>query len=194
MSFLPVDEKIEQAPSQFLKLDEGEHRFRALDSAIVGWLAWDETGDKPKPMRIRAEGESFDADKINPDRPPKRFWAFPVYNVTLGKIQTLEITQKTIMKDLLSYTKDEDFGDPQGYDLVISRVGKTLADTEYSTIAKPPKPLDAKIILEFKQMKSDGTYDINRLFDGEFPVSDKKAVQTIPDGKDDPLDLGSIPL
>lgn len=175
MSFLPEGTTIEQPAGQFLKLEEGSHRFRALDSAITGVVYWkdvvDEDGTtKRKPVRVRT-GENIPVGDIDPDSPPKKFWAFPIYNFDANRIQTLELTQKTLMEDLLEYTKDSDFGNPQDYDIVITRTGKGM-ETRYSLIAKPPKPLDPKIILEFKELKKSGRYNIERLYDGGYPLED----------------------
>lgn len=175
MTFLPPGTKIESnSGGQFLKLEEGEHRFRVLDSAIVGTEYWTEEQEdggavKRVPHRVK-QGESIPVENVDPDNLPKTFWAFPIYNVTEKKIQTLSLTQKGLMKDLLAYTKDEDFGDPQGYDIVITRTGKGM-DTRYSLIAKPPKPIDEKITKEFQGLKSSGRYDIERLWEGGYPLS-----------------------
>lgn len=197
MSFLPEGTTVEQPSGQFLKLEEGTHRFRALDSAITGVVYWKETEEdgaiKRKPYRVRA-GEDIPVGDIDPDNTPKKFWAFPVYNFDVNKIQTLELTQKTLMKDLLKYTQDEDFGNPQDYDCVITRTGKGM-DTEYSLIAKPPKPLDAKIVLEFKELKKSGRYNIERLYDGGYPIEDiKTSPKANSNGETAELDLSDIQL
>lgn len=43
------------------------------------------------------------------------------------------------MKALQQVFENEDYGDPLGYDITITRVGKGM-DTEYSLVPSPPKP------------------------------------------------------
>ena len=101
----------------------------------------------------------------------KHFWAFIVWNYELEKPQIMEITQSTIQAAIEAYTLNKKWGDPVGYDLVITRTGDGL-ETEYTVIAEPhseaPKADISKI-------------DLESLFAGADPYSDKKEA-------DDPLE------
>lgn len=201
-SFLPAGTEVPSTPSQFLKLEEGSHRFRCLDSAITGREYWVETTSedgtvKRIPKRVKI-GESIPVeDIIDPDQPPKVFWAWVIWNYDAEAIQTLSITQKTIMRQLKTYLDDDDFGDPLLYDFVITRSGKGM-ETEYNLLAKPPKPLDQKIIDQYQTLKTDGSYDINRLYEGLYPLLTEKPVETKIDGKvkasKDEVQLDDIPF
>ena len=48
------------------------------------------------------------------------------------------------MKQLEDIFTNEDYGDPLGYDITITRKGKTMADTEYNLVPSPPKKLTAE--------------------------------------------------
>jgi hypothetical protein len=177
VTFLPAGTEIPTTPSQFLKLEEGKHQIRVLDSAITGVEYWVEiTGEdgstKRQPKRVHV-GESIPVGEIDPDNTPKNFWAFPIWNYKTSTIQTLSLTQKSLMKQLKTLVDDEDYGDPTGYDIVITRTGKTLGDTEYQLTPKPPKLLDEEVIKQYEELVDSGKYDINRLYDGEYPLKDK---------------------
>ena len=72
------------------------------------------------------------------------------------KIQILQITQKGVQKSLRALAKDEDWGSPLGYDIVVTREGKEL-DTKYQVNPKPAKELDKKVQDLFLKTKIDLT-------------------------------------
>ena len=166
MSFLPKDYSLPALSGQFMKLQDGENRIRVLSDAVIGWEGWKNN----KPFRHEGAECNITPDMVDVDQKyvkPKinHFWAFVVYNCIEKKIQILQINQKTIMKKLHAFTEDEDFGDPKGYDIVISRV-KNGDKTEYDAIAKPPKPVDSAIA----QLYSNTEVNLNSLFEGEYPI------------------------
>ncbi len=161
MSFLPKDYEAPKASGNYLKLTEGTHRFRVLDNAIVGWEYWNKEN---KPVRQKEEFEEIPND-IAEGRNPKFFWAFPVWNVDEKKVQILELTQGKIQDIILALTQDVDYGDPQGYDIVITRTGKGFGDTKYSVIAKPPVPISDEV----KKAYEKTNINLEKLFTGEDP-------------------------
>lgn len=161
MSFLPKDYEAPKTSGNYLKLTEGSHRFRVLDDAVVGWEYWNTSN---KPIRQRDEWEDLPSD-IAEGRSPKLFWAFPVWNVDEKKIQILELTQGKIQDIILALTQDVDYGDPQNYDIVITRTGKGFNDTKYSVIAKPPVPITDEI----KKAYEKANINLENLFKGEDP-------------------------
>lgn len=159
MTFLPKDYEAPKADSNYFKLKKGENRFRILGPAIVGYEYW--TKDKkpvrsPQPWDVRPEDMDLESQV-------KHFWAFAVWNYEVNKAQVMEITQKSIMGSIQAYVENKKWGDPMGYDLVVTRVGDGL-ETEYTTIAEPhseaPKADISKINLQ-------------ALFKGEDPFSEK---------------------
>lgn len=171
--FLPDGYEVPQQSANYMKLVEGENRFRVLESPILGYEWWKDKdkGSKPIPMRITMDStipEDVDEKKV------KHFWAMPVWDYKGEQVKILEITQKGIQKDIQRLSEDPDWGNPTEYDLVITRVGQTLVDTKYNTIPKPAKPLDPGI----KQLFEDMHIDISALFRGGDPFSpEEKAGQ-----------------
>lgn len=190
MSWLPEEYKLPESAGNYMSLKSGENRVRILDSAIVGYEYWIFNSEyvKGKPVRTRTMEEASlakDYETVRPDgrnNEIKHFWAMPVWNYADSAIQVLEFTQKTIMKAIAVYAKDEDWGSPVGYDLVINKSGEGL-ETEYETIAKPHKAVDESIANKWKELQEAG-FDINRLFDGEHPHPSKDGGNTNSGDKD----------
>ena len=150
--FLPEDYIRPDKSKQFMKLKEGENRFRIISRALLGWVMFGEDGPTRKPFM-----DNFTDEEIKELKPkkndngtiqhPKHFWVMFVWNYDTKSIKVLEITQAGIQKEMETYLKDEDFGsDPTKYDFVITREGTTKENTQYSTRAKPPKKLLKNVI------------------------------------------------
>ena len=160
-TFLPTDYSVPDSSSGYFRFKQGENRFRVLGSAILGSETWIEEDGSRKPLRFRM-GEIIPADKVGTD--PKHFWAFVVWNYQEKKVQILEITQKGIMKSIRALTKDEDWGDPKKYDIVVTREGEGM-DTEYMVSSKPHKELEKAISDHYKSLE----IDIEALYRGGDP-------------------------
>lgn len=165
MSFLPDGYTVPDASTGYMKFKVGDNRFRVLSSAILGWEAWNEVDGKRTPIRWK-EGESMDISKLDKPEEAKRFWAFFAWNYSDKEIQILEITQKGIMKSLSALNKDEDWGDPKNYDVVVIREGEDM-NTTYSVQPKPAKKLDSEITKAWDEIKDK--VKLEALFKGEDP-------------------------
>jgi len=143
MSFLEKDYKM-PVSSNYMKFVEGKNKFRVLSDAITGWEYWN---TEKKPIRSQEPFEEMPED-IQLDKEGKahinHFWAFVVWNYEAKKIQILELTQKSIMNAIKSYLDEPDWGDPKGYDIVITRSGAGF-DTEYQIIANPHTKFTEKV-------------------------------------------------
>ena len=164
--------------SNYMKMEEGENKFRILSEGIVGTEYWeiyeDENGkEKKRPLRI-LEGRKIDMSEITLDweSTPKIFEAYFVYNYKAQKIQILNVTQKSITRGIRKFTKDESWGSPINYDLVITKtVGSNPRyDTSYSVIAKPPFVLDSYIRQQWEQSGFSKNY-LYLLFAGLDPFT-----------------------
>lgn len=161
--FLPTNYEVPQKPGNYMKFLDGENRFRILASPIIGWVAWEDTKEGGrKPIRHRMD-EPFDPGKVDPEN-IKHFWAMPVYNYTDKRVQILEITQKTIQRELKTLARNKAWGSPLGYNLAITRTGQKL-DTEYTIVPEPPTPLDKEI----KEAFEGTTINLEALYSGEDP-------------------------
>src|SRR3990167_2619164 len=131
----------------YMKLQEGENKFRILSSAIVGWEYWNEDKDgNRKPIRKHMDEDLIMSEIQEPDK-VKKFWAFIVWNYKDESIQILELTQNGIKKDLQALINNKKWGSPiDTYDLVVTKTGTGLA-TKYTTQADPKEPT-TKVIKE----------------------------------------------
>lgn len=149
---------------------EGEKRLRFFGEGITGFSAW--TTDK-KPIRWETKPDSLPAN-IAPDMGgkvgTKRFLAGLVYDYEAQDFKILEITQRTLMDQLFKFIKDEDYGDPTGYDIKISKSGQGK-DTEYSLLASPPKPVTKEMAAAYADVRCN----IRALYDGEDPWAEPTA-------------------
>lgn len=166
-TFLPKDYEAPQKNNSYLKFEEGANKFRIVSDAITGYEYW--TNDK-KPVRLHeAPKGKPDNVRMNDDGTSytvKHFWAFTVLDRSDGLVKILEITQKSIMMDMMSLLENADWGDPKGYDITVSRSGKGL-ETKYTVQPSPHKELSA----EEKSLVARTEIDLNALFEGESPFA-----------------------
>ena len=183
-TFLPGGYEAPQQSSRYLRFKkEGSYPIRILGDALLGWEDW--TEDK-KPVRTPYTGMDSAPKPINPKRPVKHFWAFPVWDyedtpikndageVTgyKGAVKILEVTQSTIHDTLYTLHCDKAWGNPQNYDIVIKRTGMEFNDTKYEVTPRPPTPLAEEIKKEF-----DTTYiDLQALMTNDDPFAEPKEV------------------
>lgn len=163
MTFLPKNYEVPQAPSNYMKFQDGLNRFRVLDSAITGFEYFTVNN---KPVRSKEAFDSTPAD-IKDNGKVKAFWAFPVWNYQTESVQILELTQKTIMNNVLALVNNPKWGDPKMYDIAVTRQGEGL-DTEYQVQAEPPiMETGSEILKAFKAKE----INLNALFDGQDPFA-----------------------
>ncbi len=163
MSFLEASYELPKSSSQYMKFVEGENKFRALGSAIVGWIDWEDTADGRKPVRTKDIQLS----------PAKHFWTFPVWDYQDEAVKILEITQVSIQKAIKNLIDNKVWGSPTGYDVVVKRVGKDL-QTEYFVSSNPP----AKFELTSEIKEEVANIDLEKLYSNENPFIDKSTPQT----------------
>lgn len=121
---------------------------------ITGYVYW--TVDK-KPIRSSDFPETV--KDIRGEEKIKHFWAFPIWNYKAQKLQIYEITQVTIQKPIMDLLNSEDWGDPEGFDITVSKSGKDL-ETEYSVQPHPHKapPIEAVVALKKSRLNLDALY------------------------------------
>lgn len=158
--FLPKGYSVPQTGGNYMKFEKGDNLFRVLSPAIVGWEYWN---DEKKPVRMREMPAILPPD-MQKDSVMKHFWAFAVWNYKAQKVQVLEITQSTIQAAMQNLHEDVDWGNPQGYDLKVTRTGDGM-DTEYSVSPKPHLPLKDEV----KQLYANTPVDLDNLFTGGDP-------------------------
>ncbi len=179
--FLPEDYKAPSSSKNYMKIVDGENRFRILSAPILGWQDWKEN----KPMRFRFNNKPL--SPVDANKPIRHFWAFIVFNYNDEMIQVLEITQATILKAIETLSKDTDWGAPYFYDIKIHKKGEKT-DTEYTVNPAPKKPTDPYIIQEFhdKPCWLEALYEGNDPFDPAWTLrtpgvfSEQDALKKIP--------------
>ena len=162
-NFLPEGYEVPQKSADYMKLLDGENRFRICGTPILGWKWWkkEDGSEKPKPYRIPMDAEV--PKSIKPDD-VKHFWAVVVWNYKEERFQVLELTQKGIQEEIAQLAAEVDWGNPEDYDISIIKSGQKL-DTKYLVHPKPKKPLDPGI----KQLFKDMQIDLTALYRGSDP-------------------------
>jgi len=173
MSWLPEDYK-EPSTSNYMQFEMGENTFRVLDKPVMGIEYWVTVEGKRKPRRVLPDVsvpiEELEDDPTTGEMEiPKFFWAFPVYNYLIDKIQILEIKQKTIRTAMQSYLNNVKWGDPIGYTFIVTKA-KEGGKTSYSVAVDPKEELPKEIVERYRGMH----INLNALFDGSDPFMASK--------------------
>lgn len=168
---LPKDIKIPKSTGQFGRLQDGVNRFRILSDVIYGWEGWKDN----KPFRHEGEVCKIKPDQVDLNQNGKPninyFWAMVVWNYVEKRIQVLSLTQKTIMSPLYDLEQNTDWGDLKNYDIEINKK-KEGDKTSYTVLGIPPKPLSEEI----KKLYSETEVNLNKLFEGEYPMAKDEPV------------------
>lgn len=164
---IPKGTEIPKGSSQFSKLIDGKNSFRILSDMVVGWEGWK---DK-KPFRHEGSVCKIKPEQVDLNQNGKPninyFWAMVVWNYVDKCIQTLEITQKTIMSPMYEYEQNSNWGDLRNYDIDI--IKKKEGDkVNYVVQAQPPKTVSPEILKAYEESK----IDLSKLFDGKYPIGD----------------------
>jgi hypothetical protein len=172
MSFLTKDYK-PLAPSRggYMKLKPGENRIRILGSmndtpptaiqGVLGWVPGEE--GKRKPVRTMPD-QKVDASQF--EEKPKEFIATIVFDHQAEQVCILELTQQSIIGEIVSLDNDPDWGDPRDYDISIIRTGDGL-ETRYNTVPKPKSAQTGEIRKAF----ADAKINLMALFSGDDPFA-----------------------
>jgi hypothetical protein len=140
-TFLQDGYEPKKTTGNYFRYEDGENEIRILSSAITFWEYFNQDN---KPVRSKEEFEEVPTD-IKQGGKIKEAWAFVIYNVKLEKIQIMEVTQRTIMSQILALIKNPKWGDVKTFNLSITKTGKSL-ETSYSVVPNPKT--DAPVIYE----------------------------------------------
>ena len=171
------------------KVPSGETvRFALLsDQPIEFYECWGvstDGNDKKKPFRfvqdptseeIEAEmGDNFErrASFDGESAEPSKFAvAAPVYNYTTARVEIIQITQKSILRELDGISQMEDYSNLLEHDFVLGKEGNGL-DTKYSLRPVPRKKDSDKTIEAAWTESLEGGFDIERLLTGANPFKE----------------------
>lgn len=164
--FIPDGYEVPESPSNYMKLKDGENTFRAMSSAIMGYVYWNTDN---KPVRNKIGWVDMPEDiKVNKDGSYsiKHFWAFIIYNYSTKQVQVFELTQKTIQTAVKALVKNTKWGNPKGYDISITREGKDL-DTVYTVMPNPHSEMPIEATDQFLKKN----INLEALFEGKDPFN-----------------------
>lgn len=169
-NWLPKGAETPKQNSNYMKLIEGEIKFRIVSEPVYGYEYW--TNDK-KPVRLHEMPQGKPEDiRVEKDSSfsIKHFWAFKVLDREDGRVKIFEITQNGVKGQIEGLLQDEDWGDPTNYDIKIIGTGEGL-NRRYTVTPCPAKPLTA----EEESVVARTEIDLNALFEGKEPMkSDEK--------------------
>ncbi len=163
--FLPDDYNVPSQPRGYMKFEEGINRFRVMSSPILGWEWWEEDKDGKHPKRVKRR-EEIPSEAWIGKQPPKHFWALKVYNYRDKAFQILEITQQTIQGPITELARNEKWGDPREYDIVVKKQGEGL-ETQYTVMPEPKSGLP----LDIKEEFSNWQCNLEALYEGKDPFN-----------------------
>jgi|DEB0MinimDraft_10_1074344.scaffolds.fasta_scaffold34109_3 hypothetical protein len=172
MSWLPDDYKAPTSGQDFFnpsRIEEGQSakirvlgNFKLPKTGVFGWSSWEKTADKNVCHRVEYTAEAKAQLLSKGYDEPKHFWALLCYNWEEMRPQVLEITQKTLQKELIKNFEDEDLGSPQSYDIKIKKTGSGI-NTKYEVVTLPKSKLPEEVI---EQINSSA-FNVSNLLTGE---------------------------
>lgn len=170
MSFYPENVEIKGGEGRYMKFTQGDNRFRILSEPVIGFEWWVDKTPKRVPAIVK-DGmfqpvKPIPAAEVSEKQPARLFNAFVVWNYQTERIEILEITQKSVLRLIMKHSRDEDYGDPRKYDIVVSRDGEGL-DTSYEFMAKPPKEPMSEVLEAYEKEN----INLKALFTGKDPFN-----------------------
>jgi len=161
------DAVAQSGSSGYLNLSKikGTKRIRFVGPGQTGYLGWTDDG----PIRFR-QMPSEVPESVTPDRKGRRslswFICGVVWDYDEETFKICEISQKSVIKALEGYMSDEDYGDPNGYDLKITREeGSDFA--KYVVLPTPPSSTAKHIVEGYKSLK----WNLDALYDNGDPFA-----------------------
>jgi hypothetical protein len=160
----------EQGTSGYMRFKPGQTKFRILSAPVQGYEFW--TRDN-KAVRVREYPETVPV-AIRPDSKIKFFWAFCVWSFDEKRVQILELTQATIIGQIRDLINAEEWGDPRGYSLTVTRKGEGL-ETEYGVVPSPAAATPNTVLDAYAK----ANINLEALFDGGNPFGE----EVVPEGR-----------
>ena len=170
--------KIQSGSSvRFALLDDNPLEFYEVwGDATDGGVKPFRFSNDPTPDDIEAELGSAYTRRLNRDGTApdavKFAIAVPVYNHDTSKVQILQLSQKSIIRELDSISQMEDYSNLLEWDFVLGKEGNGL-NTEYSLRAVPRKKNTEPTIQEAWKEVQAGGFDISRLLSGTNPFKEE---------------------
>jgi hypothetical protein len=163
----PQNYEVPKSDSKYMSFKTpGKYTFRILQAPIFGWEGWKVIDGKNVPVRFPMDEKPSDTSSFKEGR-INHFWAMPVFNFNTGKVEVLEITQKTVQEAIEAYARSE-WGSPLGYNLTVTREGTGRDDTKYTTMNGPKSELSEEAKAAWAEVQKEG-FNIKELFEDGDP-------------------------
>ncbi len=164
-----VNEELDKKSSGFYELEEGQNEFR-----IVSDFAW---GYKYN-FKHNAEGAEKDYPFYKSDDPAveanrsklQLTCAMVVFDYKTKELKPFNIHQKNILNAIREYVNNPKYGEPTGYDIVITKKGSGKETRYPSIIANPPEEAGKEV----KEALEKVTIDVEKAFEKEPTVVEKE--------------------
>ncbi len=153
-----VPDGVASGSSSYMKLSNGENKFRVISNAVAGWIDW---LDK-KPIRTPLEDGEPEAN--DDEMPPKKFLAMAVIDLEDDQVKIMELKQQSVIKAIKALTNNKDWGSPFSYDITIKKEGEGMK-TKYTVTPSPKRKLSKDEI----KLANAKPCNLERLFDNEDP-------------------------
>ncbi len=163
-----VNKELNKNESSFYSLEQGQNEFR-----IVSDFAWgykynfenrEEAEEKEYPFyKLSDKKVQENRHKLNLSA------AMVLYDYETEQLMSFNIHQKNILNAIKGYAENDKYGDPTGYDLVITKTGEGR-ETRYQVIANPPEELPKKV----KKALDEVEIKMENVYEGESPIVRKE--------------------
>lgn len=163
----PTNYEVPKSDSKYMSFKTpGTYKFRILQAPIFGFAGWKVIDGKNTPFRFPMDQKPSDTSTFKEGK-LNHFWAMPVYNFNTGKVEVLEVTQKSIQEAIETYARSE-WGTPLKYNLIVTREGTGRDDTKYTTMNAPISELSEEAKQAWAEVQAAG-FNINELFKDRDP-------------------------
>lgn len=157
-----VNEELDKKTSGFYELEEGQNEFR-----IVSAFAW---GYKFN-FKNSAEGAEKDYPFYKTDDPEveknrsklQLTASMVVYDYKTKELKPFNVHQKNILNAIREYVDNKNYGEPTGYDIIITKKGSGKETKYPSIIANPPEDTSKEV----KEVLEKHDINVEKAFDKE---------------------------
>lgn len=144
--------------SSFLKIETGENRLR-LCSKPTELISHQTSAEGAKFATTPCQGENCELCKQGKKKNYK--YAYIVLNRKDGKVYLYE-APITVFRQIAAYATNEEYGDPQEYDITIKREGEK-PNVTYTVMASPKK---AKLTTEEQELVFATEISVDKAYAG----------------------------
>jgi hypothetical protein len=163
-NFIPEDYKQPSSGGVFMKLEDGKNTIRVLSSKpVFGWSAWQDGECTRYPYSEKPSVEQGEGNGVN------HFWGLVVYDYADDKIKILELDKKSVQNSIIELSKDDKWGHPTKYDIIIKKSGSGKNGTKYDTTPLPPAPMPDEVQTALSKVD----IDVNNWFSGDPIIREK---------------------